>query len=81
MAESLLKDHKYAYLLFCSIWFCSVLCRSMGEEDLCREVFDEYISRLQEKAKEKERKREEEKVMQILMQQVSFNWSTISMYF
>ncbi|KAG6425118.1 hypothetical protein SASPL_115542 [Salvia splendens] len=35
--------------------------RSMGEEDLCREVFDEYISRLQEKMKEKERKREEEK--------------------
>ncbi|KAH6785058.1 hypothetical protein C2S51_037513 [Perilla frutescens var. frutescens] len=35
--------------------------RSMGEEDFCREVFDEYISRLQEKVKEKERKREEEK--------------------
>lgn len=35
----------------------------MGEEDLCREVFDEYISRLQEKMKEKERKREEEKVI------------------
>ncbi|XP_057776534.1 pre-mRNA-processing protein 40A isoform X2 [Salvia miltiorrhiza] len=34
--------------------------RSMGE-DLCREVFDEFISRLQEKVKEKERKREEEK--------------------
>ncbi|KAL1564714.1 pre-mRNA-processing protein 40A-like [Salvia divinorum] len=34
--------------------------RSMGEEDLCREVFDEYMSRLQEKMKEKERKREEE---------------------
>ncbi|KAG6409219.1 hypothetical protein SASPL_132253 [Salvia splendens] len=29
--------------------------------DFCREVFDEYVSRLQERAKEKERKREEEK--------------------
>lgn len=41
----------------------------MGEENLCREVFDEYISRLQEKVKEKERKREEEKVVKILIQQ------------
>lgn len=37
----------------------------MGEESFCKEIFDEYISRLQEKAKEKERKREEEKVMKI----------------
>lgn len=37
----------------------------MGEEDLCREVFDEYITRLQEKVKEKERKRDEEKVMKL----------------
>ncbi|KAL6578467.1 hypothetical protein OROMI_010795 [Orobanche minor] len=35
--------------------------RSIGEESLCMEIFDEYVSRLQEKAKEKERKREEEK--------------------
>ncbi|KAL0322978.1 UNVERIFIED_CONTAM: Pre-processing protein 40A [Sesamum angustifolium] len=35
--------------------------RSIGEENLCREIFDEYVSRLQEKVKEKERKREEEK--------------------
>ncbi|KAL0368921.1 UNVERIFIED_CONTAM: Pre-processing protein 40A [Sesamum calycinum] len=34
---------------------------SIGEENLCREIFDEYVSRLQEKVKEKERKREEEK--------------------
>ncbi|KAL0366295.1 UNVERIFIED_CONTAM: Pre-processing protein 40A [Sesamum radiatum] len=36
--------------------------RSIGEENLCREIFDEYVSRLQEKVKEKERKREEEKI-------------------
>ncbi|XP_075496106.1 pre-mRNA-processing protein 40A isoform X2 [Primulina tabacum] len=35
--------------------------RSMGEESFCMEIFDEYVSRLQEKIKEKERKREEEK--------------------
>ncbi|KAK6130757.1 hypothetical protein DH2020_035497 [Rehmannia glutinosa] len=35
--------------------------RSIGEEITCRELFDEYVSRLQEKIKEKERKREEEK--------------------
>ncbi|KAL2529485.1 Pre-mRNA-proCES [Forsythia ovata] len=35
--------------------------RSIGEESICREIFDEYVSRLQEKAKEKERRREEEK--------------------
>ncbi|KAI3460132.1 hypothetical protein Pfo_016795 [Paulownia fortunei] len=35
--------------------------RSMGEESFCREIFDEYVSRLQEKVKEKERKRDEEK--------------------
>lgn len=36
--------------------------RSIGEESFSREVFEEYVSHLQEKAKEKERKREEEKV-------------------
>ncbi|CAI9777197.1 unnamed protein product [Fraxinus pennsylvanica] len=35
--------------------------RSIGEESICREIFDEYVRRLQEKAKEKERRREEEK--------------------
>ncbi|CAA3022543.1 pre-mRNA-processing 40A [Olea europaea subsp. europaea] len=35
--------------------------RSIGEESVCQEIFDEYVSRLQEKAKEKERRREEEK--------------------
>ncbi|KAL7085342.1 hypothetical protein ACP275_14G276800 [Erythranthe tilingii] len=35
--------------------------RSVGDESSCKEIFDEYISRLQEKVKEKERKREEDK--------------------
>ncbi|KAL3514364.1 hypothetical protein ACH5RR_027081 [Cinchona calisaya] len=35
--------------------------RSIGEENSCKEIFEEYIARLQEKAKEKERKRGEEK--------------------
>ncbi|RVX22426.1 Pre-mRNA-processing protein 40A [Vitis vinifera] len=35
--------------------------RSIGEESFGREIFEEYIAHLQEKAKEKERKREEEK--------------------
>ncbi|KAM7280753.1 hypothetical protein ACFE04_007887 [Oxalis oulophora] len=35
--------------------------RSIGEESLTKEVFEEYITHLQEKAKEKERKRDEEK--------------------
>ncbi|XP_022870866.1 pre-mRNA-processing protein 40A-like isoform X2 [Olea europaea var. sylvestris] len=39
----------------------SSVYRSIGEENICREIFDDYISRLQEKAKGKERKRQEEK--------------------
>ncbi|PQP93470.1 pre-mRNA-processing protein 40A isoform X1 [Prunus yedoensis var. nudiflora] len=35
--------------------------RSIGEENFSREVFEEYVTNLQEKAKEEERKREEEK--------------------
>ncbi|KAJ4965047.1 hypothetical protein NE237_016896 [Protea cynaroides] len=35
--------------------------RAIGEENFRREIFEEYVTRLQEKAKEKERKREEEK--------------------
>lgn len=62
--------HCYSYLnIQCIESFplslCCVFSRSMGEENFCREIFDEYVSRLQEKVKEKERKREEEKVMKI----------------
>ncbi|XP_043719031.1 pre-mRNA-processing protein 40A-like isoform X1 [Telopea speciosissima] len=35
--------------------------RAIGEENFRREIFEEYVTRLQEKAKERERKREEEK--------------------
>ncbi|XP_043713830.1 pre-mRNA-processing protein 40A-like isoform X2 [Telopea speciosissima] len=35
--------------------------RAIGEENFRREIFEEYVTRLQEKAREKERKREEEK--------------------
>ncbi|KAF5448316.1 hypothetical protein F2P56_028863 [Juglans regia] len=34
---------------------------SIGEESLCREIFEQYISQLKEQAKEHERKRKEEK--------------------
>ncbi|KAJ8771330.1 hypothetical protein K2173_026507 [Erythroxylum novogranatense] len=38
-------------------------CKAIEEDSLRREIFEEYIAHLQEKAKEKERKREEKKVM------------------
>ncbi|XP_031118297.1 pre-mRNA-processing protein 40A isoform X3 [Ipomoea triloba] len=36
--------------------------KAIGDETTLREIFEEYVTRLQEKAKEKERRREEEKV-------------------
>ncbi|KAJ6954810.1 hypothetical protein NC652_006299 [Populus alba x Populus x berolinensis] len=36
--------------------------RSIGEESLIKEIFEEYVTHLQERAKEKEHKHEEEKV-------------------
>ena len=51
------------FIIFFLAWNC---IRSLGEEGIARDVFEEYIARLQEKAKEKERKREEEKVMRVL---------------
>lgn len=41
--------------------FC--LCSSIGEESLCREIFDRYIMQLKEQEKEREQKRKEEKVL------------------
>ncbi|KAL2561790.1 hypothetical protein GLYMA_20G135800v4 [Glycine max] len=35
--------------------------RSIGDESLCKEVFEEYIAQLKEEAKENERKRKEER--------------------
>lgn len=61
----------WGYSIFCSIFDFVILelhlLRSIGEESFAREVFEEYIMHLQEKAKEKERKREEEKVCDILL--------------
>lgn len=39
--------------------------RSIKEESSAKAVFEEYVARLQEKAKDKERKREEEKVSEL----------------
>lgn len=41
----------------------ALLTRAIGDETTLREIFEEYVTRLQEKAKEKERRREEEKVI------------------
>lgn len=38
-------------------------CSSIGEESICRGIFDEYVVQLKEQAKENERKRKEEKVI------------------
>lgn len=38
----------------------------MGEESFLLEIFDKFISELKEKAKEKERKRQEDKVLDLL---------------
>ncbi|KAJ8773131.1 hypothetical protein K2173_028308 [Erythroxylum novogranatense] len=38
-------------------------CKAIEEDSLRREIFEEYIAHFQEKAKEKERKREEKKVV------------------
>ncbi|KAF3434517.1 hypothetical protein FNV43_RR21602 [Rhamnella rubrinervis] len=36
-------------------------CSSIGEEGLCREIFDKYVMQLKEQEKEREQKRKEEK--------------------
>ena len=58
----------YLYLLFLplGIWIDFVCCmshRDLGGETYAKELFEEYIARLKERLKEKERMREEEKVM------------------
>ncbi|KAL5855269.1 hypothetical protein ACOSQ4_005071 [Xanthoceras sorbifolium] len=40
---------------------CSREFSSIGEESICRGIFDEYMTQLQEQAKENDRKRKEEK--------------------
>ena len=51
--------------LLLSLSLSSSCFRLIGEESLAEEIFEEYVLRLQEKAKEKERKREEEKVTEL----------------
>ncbi|WCJ35581.1 pre-mRNA-processing protein 40A [Euphorbia peplus] len=60
--------HTYKEITASSTWEdCKLLVeesqeyRSIGEENLSRDIFEEYVTHLQEKTKEKERKREEEK--------------------
>ena len=50
------------FLVYLDFHFLLLWRRSIGEESFAKEVFEEHITHLQEKAKEKERKREEEKV-------------------
>lgn len=51
--------------------------RSIGDESYSREIFEEYITYLKEKAKEKERKREEEKVHNFICHSFWFHKSNI----
>ena len=55
--------------IFAWMFFHPVLpYRSIGDESYSREIFEEYITYLKEKAKEKDRKREEEKVHNFICQ-------------
>ena len=56
----LFPNIKYSSFYFYFYWVCFV--RSIGDESLCKEVFEEYIAQLKEEAKENERKRKEERV-------------------
>ena len=51
--------------LLLSLSLPSSCFRLIGEESFAKEIFEEHVLRLQEKAKEKERKREEEKVTEL----------------
>ena len=46
---------------------CIISHRDLGGETYCRELFEEYIVRLKERFKERERMREEEKVMLLFL--------------
>lgn len=57
----------YYYFIYIYFFFSAyIIFRSVGDEDFGREIFEEYITSLHERAKEKERKREEEKVWLLL---------------
>jgi len=55
--------------------------RSIGDESYGREIFEEYITYLKEKAKEKERKREEEKVRDFICHRFSLLFFMQKIYF
>lgn len=40
--------------------------RITGDESLLLEIFDKFVNELKEKAKEKDRKRQEDKVLELL---------------
>lgn len=55
---------------------------SIGEESICREIFDEYVTQLKEQAKENERKRKEEKVLVYhLHNYIEFYFHTVVFFF
>lgn len=55
---------------------------SIGEESICREIFDEYVTQLKEQAKENERKRKEEKVLvNHLHNYIEFYFHTVFFFF
>ncbi|KAL2326165.1 hypothetical protein Fmac_025223 [Flemingia macrophylla] len=55
--------------------------RFIGDESLCREIFEEYSAQLIEEAKESERKRKEERVLILFVACVSkiYAWHSFSL--
>lgn len=50
------------FLVFLSLFFDMAFSRTVGDDNRCKEIFEEYITQLKEEAKENERKRKEERV-------------------
>lgn len=48
----------------------------MGDESLLLEIFDKFVNELKEKAKEKDRKRQEDKVLELqtLISPATLGW-------
>ena len=58
-----------------------VLCSSIGEESLCKQIFEKYVMQLKEQAKEREYKRKEEKVSNELHQSSLLPYYSYHFYF
>lgn len=63
-------------------------CRSIGEEGFAKDIFEDYVMKLQEKLKEKDRRRDEEKVNNFMVHQVftfypnlSCSWTLVGILF